>query len=135
MSRFKVFLPIVAIVLILSCQKQSNGFANYQGDLPILSVTSPINVNQNDTILSNVKCGLTTQGGTVTFLGFNVIQDSLTEFTISAMGYFEQLENQNTPKNWEFNQTLGLVAKEKKRYILKFYNGATLFQRDTVEVK
>ena len=136
MSRLKVFLPVLALVLIFSCKKQSNGYSNYQGDLPILSVMSPLSVDQHDTILSSVKCGLTTQGGTVTFLGFNVIQDSLTEFSISAVGYFESVENENaSPKTWEFNQTVGLVATERKNYILKFYNGAVLYQRDTIEVK
>lgn len=128
------FIPVVAIFFV-ACEKQTSGYSYYQAGLPIISVNSPDSVVKGDTILCHVKTEIEISG-TVSFLGFQVLEDTTLHFNISAVGNYEYYQSDpGASKDWKFDNTLGLPTTTKGNYILKFYNGNTLFQRDTVVVQ
>jgi hypothetical protein len=131
----KRIIGCLAILAILySCTKDTPSHNTYQGGIPFTTVATPDSVLVGDTIVVNVHCETQTNGGSVDFLGFQVIENPVHTMNVTAVAFYDFYGTSSGTKEWKYDKALGIPATDTGKYIMRYYNDNTLFQTDTVVV-
>jgi len=132
------YLPLLAIVFALtfcSCNKNEDIVQTFNGNLPIVSTSTPITVLVGQNIISRVRCELNSISGSIVFQGFEIKEVTSRQFNLSAKALYKDWNTQIAmPVIWTLDTTSNIKATTPGRYILNFYNSTKLVKSDTVQV-
>ena len=118
-----------------SCTKKEDIVKTFNGNLPIVSTSTPTTALVGQNIISNVRCELSSISGTVIFQGFDIKETTTRQFNLTAKALYKDWNTQITmPVIWTLDTTTNINATTSGRYILNFYNSTQLVKSDTVQV-
>lgn len=118
-----------------SCTKKEDIAKTFNGNLPIVSTSTPTTALVGQNIISKVRCELSSISGTVIFQGFDIKETSTRQFNLTAKALYKDWNTQITmPVIWTLDTTTNINATTSGRYILNFYNSTQLVKSDTVQV-
>ena len=120
---------------IISCSKNKEIVKTFTGNLPIVLTNSPVAATAGQSIISNVRCELTSLCGSVYFQGFDIKEISMNEFNINAIALCKDWNTQiDMPVMWTLDTTATIKTTTPGKYVLNFYNTSSLVRSDTVQV-
>ena len=118
-----------------SCSKKEDIVKTFNGNLPIVSTSTPTRALVGQNIISNVRCELSSISGSVIFQGFDIKETATRQFNLTAKALYKDWNLQiSMPVIWTLDTTLNINATTTGRYILNFYNSTQLVKSDTVHV-
>ena len=131
-------LSVLIIFFVLefySCNKKDDIVKTFNGNLPIVSTITPSTALVGQTIVSNVRCELSSISGSVIFQGFDIKETATRQFSVTAKALYKEWNTQIAmPVIWTIDTTSNINATTIGRYILNFYNSTQLVKSDTVQV-
>jgi len=128
-------LMLVCLFTTISCSKNDDITKTFNGDLPIVSTTTPVSIIAGQDIVINIRCELGSVSGNVYFKGFYIKATGDKKFNISARAFYKDWNAQVTlPVLWTLDTTANIKPTTAGKYILNFYNSGKLFKSDTVQV-
>jgi hypothetical protein len=135
---FMKLLPLLIIpfaLIFFSCNKREDIVKTFNGNLPIVSTSTPTTALVGQNIISNVRCELASISGSVIFQGFDIKEITARQFNLSAKALYKDWNTQITmPVIWTLDTISNIKATTPGQYILKFYNSTQLVKSDTVQV-
>ena len=118
-----------------SCSKKEDIVKTFNGNLPIVSTSTPTRALVGQNIISNVRCELSSISGSVIFQGFDIKETATRQFNLTAKALYKDWNLQiSMPVIWSLDTTSNINATTTGRYILNFYNSTQLVKSDTVHV-
>ena len=118
-----------------SCSKKEDIVKTFNGNLPIVSTSTPTRALVGQNIISNVRCELSSISGSVIFQGFDIKETATRQFNLTAKALYKDWNLQiSMPVIWSLDTTSNINATTTGRYILNFYNTTQLVKSDTVQV-
>ena len=118
-----------------SCSKKEDIVKTFNGNLPIVSTSTPTRALVGQNIISNVRCELSSISGSVIFQGFDIKETATRQFNLTAKALYKDWNLQiSMPVIWSLDTTSNINATTTGRYILNFYNATQLVKSDTVHV-
>lgn len=128
-------LIVLFTLTFYSCTKKEDIVKTFNGNLPIVSTSTPTTALVGQNIISNVRCELSSISGSVIFLGFDINETAPRQFNLTAKALYKDWNTQITmPVMWTLDTTSNINATTAGLYILKFYNSSQLVKSDTVQV-
>ena len=128
-------LIILSALTFYSCNKKEDIVKTFDGNLPIVSTSTPTTALVGQNIISNVRCELSSISGSVIFQGFDVKEVTTRQFNLNAKALYKDWNTQITmPVIWTLDTTSSIKATSTGKYILNFYNSTQLVKSDTVQV-
>lgn len=131
-------LPLLIVLFTLtfySCTKKEDTVKTFNGNLPIVSTSTPTTALVGQNIISNVRCELSSISGSVIFQGFDIQETAPRQFNLTAKALYKDWNTQITmPVMWTLDTTSNINATKTGLYILNFYNSSQLVKSDTVQV-
>lgn len=128
-------LVIVFALIFFSCDKKEDIVKTFNGNLPIVSTSTPVTILVGQNIISRLRCELYSISGSVVFQGFDIKEVTFRQFNLSAKALYKDWNSQITmPVIWTLDTTSTIKATTTGRYILNFYNSTQLVKSDTVQV-
>lgn len=128
-------LVILFALTYSSCNKKEDIVKTFNGNLPIVSTSTPATTPIGQNIISNVRCELSSISGSVIFQGFDIKEVSTRHFTLNAKALYKNWNMQITmPVIWTLDTTSSIKTLTTGQYILNFYNSTQLVKSDTVQV-
>ncbi len=129
------FSILLFTLTFYSCTKKEDIVKTFYGNLPIVSTNTPTTALVGQNIISNVRCELSSIGGSVIFQGFDVKETAPRQFNLTAKALYKDWNTQiSMPVIWTLDTTSNINALTTGRYILNFYNSTQLVKSDTVQV-
>lgn len=130
-----VLTAALALVTLFGCIKEGANYQTFISDLPIVSTNTPTTSNIGDSVVSHVRCELPSRTGSVVFKGLQVAKQGDTLYNIRAIAEFTQKSDDVTvPGVWAVDTILTVKTPVAGNYVLRFFNGNTVFKSDTVVV-
>ncbi len=134
MKNFHLIL-LSCILTTISCNKKNDIIQSFTGNLPIASTNSPTTAIAGQSIISNVRCELSSISGSVIFQGFDIKEVSTRQFNINGKAFYKDWNTQIAlTVIWTLDTTASIKTTTTGKYILNFYNATQLFKSDTVQV-
>ncbi|MBC7423006.1 MAG: hypothetical protein H7334_06070 [Ferruginibacter sp.] len=128
-------LIVLFTLTVYSCTKKEDIVKTFNGNLPIVSTSTPIRALVGQGIITNVRCELSSISGSVIFQGFDIKETATRQFNLTAKALYKDWNSQiSMPVIWTLDTTSNINATTTGRYILNFYNSTQLVKSDTVEV-
>ena len=131
----KFFLIDILLFTFYSCLKKADIVKTFNGNLEIVSTSTPATALLGQNIISNVRCQIPSISGSVIFQGFDIQETASRQFNLKARALFKNWNTQITmPVIWTLDTTSSIKTTTTGRYILNFYNSTKLLKSDTVQV-
>ena len=128
-------LIVLFTFIFYSCSKKEDIVKTFNGNLPIVSTSTPTRALVGQNIISNVRCELSSISGSVIFQGFDIKETATRQFNLTAKALYKDWNLQiSMPVIWSLDTTSNINATTTGRYILNFYNSTQLVKSDTVHV-
>lgn len=129
------FFVVLFSLTLYSCTKKEEIVKTFNGNLPIVSTSTPTTALVGQNIISNVRCELSSVSGSVIFQGFDIKETSTRQFSLTAKALYKDWNTQIAmPVIWTLDTTSKINTTTTGQYILKFYNSTQLVKSDTVQV-
>ena len=127
---------LISFLLIISCKKSDNNPKSKPGYMPIISANTPASITQGQPIVSQVKFGFYERYADVTFLGFEIKENSDRVYDIRAKAFYTNIQYGISQPVVMISDTFLVILQNTTagKYILRFYSSSQLVEADTVLV-
>lgn len=129
----KQIIVCMAVALLFGCSKDRNEPARILVGLTFTEADTPATASRESGIVSDVKCfgnDLCYQ-----FVGFDIIESGIRQVDIQAVASYPTGNDVVCAQAlYQVDTTVRINPLTTGQYVLRFYNGNTLFDADTVQV-
>lgn len=124
---------VLLAVLFCSCSRDTPDLPDtVLVDLTITQTNTPATGTRNQPIISSVK--MTAPDLCYRFSLFQVVQENPLVYTINAKGTYPRQPTGCPAAVYNKDTLLSIPTSLAGKYVLRFYNGTSLFKSDTVTV-